>query len=199
MKIYTRTGDKGETSLFTGERVSKTHPCIEALGSIDECNSAIGMTISTLPGDKGIEIVKKQLIAVQHALFDLGAAVATPVANATERQKEKTTFDEEAVSSLEEWVDEYDQKLPKLKNFIIPGGHPSAATLHLARSFCRRAEREIVQIVLDEEIPESVLIYLNRLSDYLFVAARYITMISGEEETIWESSKQKEARNNHAQ
>src|SRR5262249_44233137 len=133
-KIYTRTGDKGTTSLFSGQRVSKDHPFIEALGSVDEGNSALGLAFACLPNESGFAHMKEQLEMIQHAVFDLGAALATPRTCHETKKLEKTRFDHEAIEILEKWIDAMDEQLPPLKTFILPGGHLAAAALHLARS-----------------------------------------------------------------
>lgn len=192
MKIYTKTGDKGETSLFTGKRVPKDDCFMHALGTIDECNSAIGLSLAHLPNSKEYLPYKTQLIHIQHALFDLGAAVATPPAHASASQIKKTRFDSDSASLLEELIDAMEEELPPLKNFILPGGHPSAAHLHLARSICRRAERHCIPLNMHGAITDHALIFLNRLSDYLFVAARMINHLSKTPETTWEHHAGKE-------
>lgn len=186
-KIYTKTGDKGETSLFSGKRVSKDNLFIEALGTVDECNSTLGIAISFLPEQKGKEIegVKLQLIAIQHALFDLGASLATPLQSASEHKLAKTRFDQTATAQLESWIDEMVEVLPPLTTFILPSGHSSAAFLHLARSIARRAERTIYPLHKQGEISENILIYMNRLSDYLFTLARYVNHFCHYPETLW--------------
>lgn len=188
-KIYTKTGDKGETSLFTGERVTKNHTFLDALGTVDECNCAIGAAISQLPA-KGLEEVRRQLEIIQHALFDLGAALATPRTTATPRKINQTRFDETATQSIEQWIDTMEETLPKLHTFVLPGGHPAGALLHLARSICRRAERMVVPLNTSGDVADCVLIYLNRLSDYLFVLSRYVNHQLGRTETLWEHHKQ---------
>lgn len=184
-KIYTKTGDQGQTSLFTGQRVPKDDCFIEALGSVDECNSAIGSAIALIPDEEKFNEIKNQLNLVQHALFDVGAAVATPRTRALNSKIEKTRFEEEEVALLEQWMDQMDEKLPALHSFILPGGHPSASLLHLARSICRRAERTVIPINSSADVSDHVLIYLNRLSDYLFMASRYLNILSGYPETVW--------------
>lgn len=192
MKIYTRTGDKGETSLFTGERIPKNHAYIEALGAVDEVNSFIGCSISSFPKENSLKEVQNQLITIQHALFDVGAALATPRSSSNINKLKKTRFDREETDILEKWIDEMEQQLPKLTHFILPGGHPAGAMLHAARSLCRRAERTIIAMHQAGEVSDSVLIYLNRLSDYLFVASRYINHILHIPETRWEPHKTKD-------
>jgi len=188
-KIYTRTGDKGETSLFTGQRVPKNDPFINALGTVDECNSSIGSAISLLPKDTQFQPIIEQLETIQHALFDLGAALATPRTRAADAKIEKTRFDEEETELLEKWIDEMTQELPSLRTFILPGGHPAGAMLHLARVICRRAEREIVPLGNHADVTESVLIYINRLSDYLFTVSRFVNHLTSTPETLWQHNK----------
>lgn len=185
-KIYTKTGDSGDTSLFTGERVSKADINIAALGDIDECNSALGKALSIFPPTPAFYSIREQLIAVQHALFDIGAAVATPRTRAAASKLEKTRFDADATKALENWIDVHQHALPPLKNFILPGGHPAGAQLHVARTICRRAERNIIPLFQSADINEEVLIYINRLSDYLFVVARRVNHLAGCPEPIWE-------------
>lgn len=189
MKIYTKTGDKGQTSLFSGKRVSKNDPFIEALGTVDECNSSIGAAISLMQNIKEIENTKKELEIVQHTLFDVGAAIATPRSQASSSKIEKTRFDKEGIHILEAWIDKMEEELPKLQAFILPGGHPCGAILHVARSICRRAERMIIPLNQQADVSHQVTIYLNRLSDYLFVASRYVNFKLNLPETIWEPHK----------
>lgn len=188
-KIYTRTGDKGETSLFTGQRVPKNDPFMHALGTVDECNSSIGSAIALLPKEPQFQPIIEQLETIQHALFDLGAALATPRTRAADAKIEKTRFDEEETELLEKWIDEMTQELPPLKTFILPGGHPAGAMLHLARVICRRAEREIVPLGNHADVTESVLIYINRLSDYLFTVSRFVNHRTDTPETLWQHNK----------
>lgn len=184
-KIYTKTGDKGETSLFSGERLPKSDSCIHLLGTLDECNAAIGIALSLLQEGKPFTEVRRELIEIQHALFDIGAAVATPRSRSTQRKIDKTRFNAEATSFLEQWIDEHEKQLPPLKTFILPGGHPAAATLHLARNICRRSERHAVPLNLHHDVSDHVMAYLNRLSDYLFVASRVINMLTNTQEPPW--------------
>lgn len=188
-KIYTRTGDRGETSLFTGQRVLKNDPFIEALGTVDECNSALGLAISHLPEEEKFRDVRDQLEVIQHALFDLGAALATPRTRAAPSKINQTRFDQEAIALLEEWMDRMDTTLPKLTNFILPGGHPAGASLHLARSICRRAERLLIPLHEHADVSEHVMCYLNRLSDYLFVTSRLLNHMLECPESCWEKHK----------
>ncbi len=189
MKIYTKSGDKGQTSLFTGERVPKNDLFIEALGTVDECNSSLGIAISLLHDNSDLAETKKQLEAIQHTLFDVGAAIATPRTKAATSKIEKTRFSSDDTIYLENWIDAMEKELPKLQAFILPGGHPCGATLHLARSICRRAERSVVPLVGQADVDDNVSIYLNRLSDYLFVASRYVNFKFKLPETLWEPHK----------
>ncbi len=192
-KIYTKTGDKGETSLFTGQRVPKNDPFIEALGSVDECNSSLGAAIAFLPPTtKEMKAIRQQLETIQHALFDIGAALATPRTRAADVKLEKTRFDKEEVEQLEHWIDEMTAQLPPLHAFILPGGHQSGALLHVARSICRRAERRILPLHRNQDVSDSVVIYINRLSDYLFCLSRYVNYLNKLPETEWVQHKSRE-------
>ncbi|MBW8351468.1 cob(I)yrinic acid a,c-diamide adenosyltransferase [Bacillus sp. IITD106] len=168
MKIYTKTGDKGTTSLVYGERVSKNDIRVEAYGTCDEANSMIGLALSHLSHTENPEIkeVASFFHKVQTTLFHVGAELSTPAGKEVKWKLQKEDLEE-----LENVIDQWDEVLPPLKNFILPGGHPAGAALHLARTVVRRAERISVSI---ENVNPMVLSYLNRLSDFLFVAARYI-------------------------
>ncbi len=185
MKIYTKTGDKGQTSLFTGKRVAKDDPFIEALGSIDECNSTIGAAMSFLPAIPAMNAIREQLEMIQHALFDVGAAIATPRQSEAVAKLEKTRFDIDAVETLEHWIDRMTEELPPLHAFILPGGHSCGALLHLARSICRRAERRILPLHQRQEVSDNVVMYVNRLSDYLFCVSRYVNFLTLRPEIQW--------------
>lgn len=188
-KIYTRTGDKGETSLFTGQRIAKNDPYIEAIGTVDECNCSIGAAVALMGSDGSFAKPKEQLTLIQHALFDVGAALATPRTRASDNKLQKTRFDHEATTLLEQWMDEMDAKLPELHSFILPGGDPCGAFLHLARSICRRAERLVVPLNKQADVSDHVLIYLNRLSDYLFILSRYVNFLTNQSEIKWQPHK----------
>jgi len=177
MKIYTKTGDAGETSLFGGTKTKKHNIRIHAYGTVDELNSTIGMVLSYSLSDLGMEILNR----IQHELFVVGATLATPD---TENSR-ITEVGEEEVEQLEKWIDTLETELKPLKSFILPGGSGAGSTLHFARTVCRRAERESVELAQNESIPESVIIYLNRLSDLLFVLARYENKVQEIEETPW--------------
>ena len=178
MKIYTKTGDDGSTSLFGGTRVQKNNIRINAYGTIDELNSVIGIAVS---GDINDEI-KFELENIQNVLFQIGSELASPE-NVKSNIIKRTS--EEDVKNLETLIDKFDEKLPPLKNFILPGGNNSAAQLHYARTVCRRAERIIVELKEFELVSKNVLIYVNRLSDLLFVLARYQNLSRSTAEIIW--------------
>lgn len=186
MKIYTRTGDSGSTSLFNGERVLKSSLFIQALGDVDEANSCLGTALSFLPKEDVFQGTRGRLEIVQHALFDVGAALATPRRHSDAGKLKKTLFGPEATDLLEKWMDEMDVELPQLKKFILPGGSPAGATLHLGRSIVRRAERSVLPLYEEQEVHQDVLVYLNRLSDYLFFAARFVNHHVKITETLWE-------------
>lgn len=180
MKIYTRTGDAGQTGLFGGGRVSKTHPRVEAYGDVDELNAALGLAraIEMMPR------VDEIIVSLQRDLFGIGALLATPDREKMKRQLEKARIDERRIRELEQAIDDGDAELEPLKSFIVPGGTPKAAALHVARTVCRRAERRV--IALDqEEIPAIVIVYLNRLSDLLFTLARVANRRAGAGEVTW--------------
>jgi cob(I)alamin adenosyltransferase len=180
MKIYTRTGDKGDTGLFGGGRVAKTHPRVEAYGDVDELNSAIGLAraIEMMPR------VDEVLVPIQRDLFAIGALLATPDRDKMKRQLEKASIDERRITELEHAIDEGDAELEPLTSFIVPGGTPKAAALHVARTVCRRAERRVISLD-QEEIPSIVIVYLNRLSDLLFTLARVANRRAGAGEVTW--------------
>jgi len=178
MKIYTKTGDQGETSLFAGGRVRKDHVRVEAYGTVDELNSLLGVVRSYDLPDQA----EAWLEAVQNVLFVVGADLATPMDSSP---KWLVRLDEQPITALEQAIDRMDQDLPKMTAFILPGGVPAAAALHVARTVCRRAERVCVSLAADEPINPLVLIYLNRLSDFLFTLARWVNLQAGETETKW--------------
>ncbi|XP_050028834.1 corrinoid adenosyltransferase MMAB-like isoform X1 [Dermacentor andersoni] len=180
-KIYTRTGDKGTSATYTGQRRRKDDAVFEALGATDELNSHIGYVRSVLHHPE----VGEQLKWVQCLLQDLQASIATPKSSASEGQRVKTEFPAEHIKELEQWIDSHSENLPPLKNFILPSGSPAGAALHIARSVCRRAERRVTTLFLENEVDEVVMKYINRLSDYLFVAARICSHHENAEETIY--------------
>ena len=178
MKIYTKTGDQGETSLFGGGRVPKTHARIEACGVVDELNSLLGLARALRPSHRG----DAWLAEVQNQLFHLGADLATPLPIKADWITRITASDS---NWLETSIDEMTAELAPLKNFILPGGTAAAAALQAARAVGRRAERRIVALAETEDIGECVLPYVNRLSDWLFTLARYENLQAGETESKW--------------
>ena len=176
MPIYTRTGDKGKTSLFDGTRVLKSHTRVETYGTIDELNSMIGVVIAHL--QKGNVQEKKELEMIQHDLLDIGSALATPhplpVVGLDQRAKE-----------FEKIIDTLTKKMPELKNFILPGGGKAGSFLHVSRTIVRRAERQLVGLMQHEEVDEAIVVYLNRLSDLFFTMARYINHTEKQQEIMW--------------
>ena len=182
-KIYTRTGDAGETSLFGGGRVAKSNIRIEALGAVDEANAAVGVVRSELArGGVAPVGMDEVLVRIQHCLFDLGAEIATPrpASHGTNLVRE------DDMKELEVAIDRLELELPPLRTFILPGGCAAAAHLHLARCIVRRAERRLVQLAAAETIREEVLRYLNRLSDLLFVMSRAVNKANRVADVIWE-------------
>ncbi len=182
-KIYTKTGDGGNSSLFTGERRPKSDEVFEALGTIDELSSHIGLAMAHSRGLK--HPLLEQLQRIQCILQDVGSAVATPYSSARKIHQERTQFSQRHTSELEEWIDEYTAELPPIQNFILPGGSLTSATLHIARSVCRRAERKVQPICDKDEVDREAMKYLNRLSDFLFTAARIAAKIDNTEELIY--------------
>lgn len=177
MKIYTKTGDDGTTGLYGGGRVSKASARIECYGTVDELNSVLGMTLSR---DCSPEC-RRYLTAIQHTLFVLGADLATP----NDSKASVDRIEEHNATQLEQWIDELDARLEPLKNFILPGGTESASTLHVARTVCRRAERLCVGAHEVEDLGDAVVHYLNRLSDFLFMLARWENQAAGLEDIPW--------------
>lgn len=178
MKIYTKTGDSGNTSLFGGKRVDKDNQRIEAYGTVDELNSVLGIVLTENTNDK----TRKILSSIQESLFVIGAELATPL---DVESKAIIPITDEEIKILENYIDELDAELTPLKNFILPGGTKSASMLHFARTVCRRAERRIVEIDKSENISKIIIAYINRLSDLLFVIARYENHITSTPETEW--------------
>lgn len=181
MRIYTRTGDAGDTGLFGGGRVSKAHPRVEAYGDIDELNAVLGLarSIEMMPR------IDEVLVPVQRDLFSLGALLATPKPEKVREQLEKARLDERRIAELERAIDDGEHELEPLTAFILPGGTPKSAALHLARTVCRRAERRVIALRAEVDLPPVVLQYLNRLSDLLFVLARVANRRAGAAEVTW--------------
>ncbi len=192
MKIYTKTGDKGETGLFGGERVKKDHVRLEAYGTIDELNSVLGFAGALAANSPKIESsFTDSLKKIQNDLFDIGALLATPQRSQL-TAKSLQFIEEKDILFLESWIDRSEASLPPLKTFILPGGSDLGASLHVARTVCRRAERCVVRMRLalgEETVEENVIQYLNRLSDLLFVLARWVNHETNQAENIWEKKK----------
>ena len=184
MKIYTRTGDTGETGLYGGTRVSKDARRVAACGTVDELNACIGFVRSHVQDEE----IKAILHRIQNELFDVGADLATLDAHPRAANLRTSRI---LTTELESEIDRFDGELPPLKNFILPGGSAAGAAIHLARTVARRAERCVVSLAKDESVNPEVLIYLNRLSDLLFVLARVVNHRLGESEPLWESQTQR--------
>jgi cob(I)alamin adenosyltransferase len=176
MSIYTRFGDKGKTSLYGGRTVSKGSLRVDAYGSLDELNSAIGVVLIEIKDPP----IKKELLVIQNDLFEIGASLASSIEN-----KKIEEYLDKRVKDFENQIDNLSEKLPELMNFILPGGGKGGSFLHLARTVCRRAERRVTELSEEEEINRKTLVYINRLSDLLFTFARFINYKEKKKETIW--------------
>jgi cob(I)alamin adenosyltransferase len=182
MKLYTRGGDTGETSLFGGARVRKDDPRIWAYGEVDELNSALGLAVAELPD----EDTRARLRRVQSELFDVCAELATPDLDTNPgRRGSIPRVGQAEVDALERWIDELEAEVAPLTSFVLPGGSRAAATLHLARTICRRAERRVVEFGADVPLSPVLVRYLNRLSDLLFALARAANAREGVSEPVW--------------
>jgi cob(I)alamin adenosyltransferase len=179
-EVYTRTGDAGETALFGGQRIAKDSLRVEAYGSVDELNSTIGVAVSFIRRGAVVRVLE----GIQNELFNVGAELAS---ESGKRASAGHMFTDEAVkiAGLELLIDEYDAKLPRLRTFILPSGSRAGAMLHMSRTVCRRAERSVVTLSREEKVNPHVLTYLNRLSDLLFVLARYVNKAARKPETPW--------------
>jgi len=178
MKIYTKTGDTGKTSLFDGSRVEKSHPLVDIYGEIDELNSILGLAIGFVRDPN----LANALTNHQRDLFALGAKLANPE---NKPQKEKADFTLEKVEALEQAIDVMQAILTPLTSFILPGGSSAAASLHMARCVCRRAERKLTGLAITHHLAPLAIQYLNRLSDYLFVAARFANHLQKQKDVLW--------------
>jgi cob(I)alamin adenosyltransferase len=181
MKIYTRTGDQGDTGLFGGGRVPKNHPRVAAYGDVDELNSVLGVVRATPP----VEWFEPLLESIQRDLFSIGGQLATPDPTAVAKALIKAKLSGERVNEFERLIDEADAELPPLRAFILPAGTAKAAALQLARTVCRRAERSVVSLAQDSPVPELFVAYLNRLSDLLFTLARLANHRDGVADVTW--------------
>jgi cob(I)alamin adenosyltransferase len=181
LKIYTKTGDDGHTALFGGGRVEKDHPRVEAYGEVDELNACLGLV-------RAVELmprIDEVIVPVQRDLFSIGALLATPDHDKMREQLLKARIDEDRIAELERAIDDCERELEPLRSFILPGGTPKSAALHVARTVCRRAERRVVALQRQVGLPELVVIYLNRLSDLLFMLARLANKRAGAGEVTW--------------
>ncbi len=182
MKIYTRTGDKGTTALLGGKRINKSELRIHAYGTIDELNSYLGL----LGDHSEIDEKKKTILRIQNQLFVIGSHLATEPGKSfdyiPDLQETETKF-------LEDEIDDMNLSLPEMTNFVLPGGHKLVSFIHISRTVCRRGERLVIELGQNEQVPELIIKYLNRLSDYLFVLARYAAQKLGVEEVPWTPRK----------
>jgi len=189
LKVYTRRGDHGETSLCDGSRTSKDSERVEAFGSLDELNSYLGLCIVKLEHKD----IKEHLMQIQKEVHGISANIAFPANLSQSIIKGQSIADQiprmsdYKIKKLEDWIDIYENELPELKHFILAGGNEGSAYLHIARTVCRRAERQVVRLKQNEEIDKNLLIYLNRLSDYLFTAARLVSHRAGRDDVKWRS------------
>ena len=181
MKIYTKTGDAGDTGLFGGGRTPKNDPRVEAYGDVDELNAALGLARAS----ELMPRIDEVLVPIQRDLFAIGALLATPDRDKMKQHLDKARIDDDRIRELEHAIDDGDAELEPLKAFIIPGGTPKAAALHLARTVCRRAERRVVALRGTVDVPDVVVVYLNRLSDLLFTLARVANRRAGAGEVTW--------------
>ena len=190
-KVYTRTGDRGDTGLFGGGRVGKDAARVDAYGEVDELNAVVGVARAALagtPDDAGaaaLATIDAILQDVQRDLFAIGALLATPDREKMRAQLAKARLDAPRIAELEAAIDAADEQLAPLKSFILPGGTPKAAALHVARTVCRRAERRVVHLRRETDVPDEVIVYLNRLSDLLFTLARLANRAAGVGDTAW--------------
>ena len=188
MKIYTKTGDKGETALYGGTRVSKACARVESYGTIDELNSFIGFAKTEISNDGVLDQLKK----IQFDLFTVGSESATPTDQLTlanGKSRLALTISDVEIEELEHWMDDFEKELKPLQYFILPGGGKGATSLHVCRTVCRRAERSLVFLNESEEVRPELIKYLNRLSDYLFVLARFVSQLNNEAEEYWNPNK----------
>ena len=183
-RVYTRSGDEGNTSLVGGVRVPKDSLRIETYGTVDELNSAVGAAIATNLNKE----LHEPLLVIQQILFNLGAELATPPTE-EEEQIGGPVINEKHVQQLEVWIDLWNENLEPLTSFVLPGGTSAAGLLHLSRTICRRAERLLVSLAREETVGKQVIPYLNRLSDLLFVLARTENQLSGHKDILWDSHR----------
>lgn len=180
--IYTKTGDQGTSSLYTGERRSKTSEIFDALGNLDELNASLGLAALTITQYQDILLMVN---TIQSRLFDVGSCVATPINSEDAEKVARMRFDISNITDVEGWIDILDSELPVLRNFILPSGGEASSRLHLARAICRRAERSLTYLLERNELDQNVFTYINRLSDLLFVMARTMANREGHAEIIY--------------
>jgi len=183
-RIYTRTGDSGETGLFGGGRVSKAHPRVETYGAVDELNAFVGWAAAVVLD----EWIRGRLIELQSDLFTVGAHLATPEAADGRPRPALPELPVERPADIEEWIDQAESELEPLRSFILPGGSQGAAALHVCRTVCRRAERRAVALGVADPVDATIIVLLNRISDFLFVAARRENRLAGVEDVQWDPS-----------
>jgi cob(I)alamin adenosyltransferase len=184
-RIYTKTGDKGETGLVGGQRVPKDAQRIAVFGAVDELNAFVGL-VRISASDKKLNELEVICERVQHELFNLGSVLATLPEDLHPNQPR---VNQETIAQLERDIDHYNAALPPLRSFVLPGGSRLCAELHVCRTICRRAERELVTLSHEEEVPREALLYLNRLSDAFFVWSRWVNQALGLEEALWQPNK----------
>jgi cob(I)alamin adenosyltransferase len=180
-RIYTRTGDDGNTALFGGGRTSKADARVDAYGEVDELNAVLGWALTQVQD----AWIRERMVLLQQDLFAIGAHLATPPARPGRRAPVLPPLPLERSAAMEEWMDEASAALPELRSFILPGGAAAAAALHLARTVCRRAERRVVALAETDVVEAGIVTHLNRLSDFLFIAARRENAAVGAPETPW--------------
>lgn len=183
MPIYTKTGDKGETSLFDGTRVGKNNPRVDTYGSIDELNSQIGVVIAHLENKTYEKHMRETLWKIQDDLLNIGSLLADP---ASVPPKIFVKHLLKQVGHFEKYIDVMTKEMPELSNFIMPGGNKAAAFLHMTRTIARRVERKIIGLMQKENVEKAIVMYFNRLSDLFFTMSRYVNFKEGQKETIWE-------------
>mgnify|MGYP001210146059 CR=1 FL=1 len=181
MKIYTKTGDEGDTSLFGGGRVRKSDMRVEAYGTVDELNSFVGLALAEVSDPS----IRDGLVGIQHDLFALGASLATPARDGERPTPHTPELPAGRIEEMERWMDAAAEELPPLREFILPGGSRGAAALHVCRAVCRRAERTVVQLNENVAVEPGVVPYLNRLSDLFFVWARLENLRTGRKDELW--------------
>jgi cob(I)alamin adenosyltransferase len=186
-KIYTRTGDDGTTGLVGGDRVPKDSLKVESYGAVDELNAHLGMVRTLKESVDASSMMVKHLSYIQNVLFDIGSELATPAGVTYEGM---ICVDDAAVKLLEQWIDEYTENIPELRSFVLPGGSVVNAWLHTGRTVCRRAEREVIRLGREEKVSESIVKFLNRLSDLLFAMSRAEIYAEGKVEYLWKPGRE---------